>query len=97
MLRYKKDQARTKELVPFAKAAEEKTPMRRSRGFRLAAIAHISLLAAMMVWIVPGAPAQDRRGRPAEAKNMELVGMSDLQGRPAYQPVIHLQGNRWVA
>jgi hypothetical protein len=33
----------------------------------------------------------------AESHNMELVGMSDLQGRPAYQPVIHQQGGRWIA
>ena len=32
-----------------------------------------------------------------ESKNMELVGYSDLQGRSAYQPVIHKQGNRWIA
>ena len=28
---------------------------------------------------------------------MELVGSHDLQGRSAYQPVIHKQGDRWVA
>jgi len=33
----------------------------------------------------------------AESKNMELVGASDLQGRPAYQPIIHQQGLRWIA
>ncbi len=32
-----------------------------------------------------------------ESKNMELVGYNDLQGRSAYQPVIHKQGNRWIA
>ena len=32
-----------------------------------------------------------------ESKNMELVGYSDLQGRSAYQPTIHKQGNRWIA
>jgi hypothetical protein len=35
--------------------------------------------------------------KQAEAKNMDLVGWSDLQGRSAYQPVIHKQGNRWIA
>jgi hypothetical protein len=43
------------------------------------------------------ASAQDRRGHPAESRNMELVGISDLQGRPAYQPVIHPQGARFIA
>ena len=28
---------------------------------------------------------------------MQLVGHSDLQARTAYQPVIHQQGNRWIA
>ena len=28
---------------------------------------------------------------------MELVGYNDLQGRSAYQPTIHHQGNRWIA
>ena len=32
-----------------------------------------------------------------EKTNMELVGFHDLQGRSAYQPVIHRQGDRWIA
>jgi hypothetical protein len=32
-----------------------------------------------------------------EKRNMELVGYHDLQGRSAYQPVIHKQGERWIA
>ena len=32
-----------------------------------------------------------------EARNMRLVGYSDLQGRTAYQPIIHKQGDRWIA
>ena len=32
-----------------------------------------------------------------EAKNMRLVGYSDLQARTAYQPIIHRQGDRWIA
>src|SRR5215470_8032673 len=37
------------------------------------------------------------RADQVESKNMQLVGYSDLQGRSAYQPVIHHQGNRWIA
>ena len=33
----------------------------------------------------------------AEARNMRMVGYSDLQARTAYQPVIQRQGNRWIA
>ena len=34
--------------------------------------------------------------RKAEQKNMDLVGISDLQARSAYQPVVQHQGNRWI-
>src|SRR5215813_10700095 len=32
-----------------------------------------------------------------EKSNMDLVGYNDLQGRSAYQPTIHKQGDRWIA
>ena len=32
-----------------------------------------------------------------EKHNMELVGYHDLQARSAYQPLIHKQGDRWIA
>jgi len=38
-----------------------------------------------------------RDPRQVEARNMQLVGHNDLQARTAYQPVIHQQGNRWIA
>ncbi len=41
--------------------------------------------------------SQAYRADQAEARNMQLVGFSRLQGRSAYQPVIHQQGNRWIA
>ena len=36
-------------------------------------------------------------GDPPEAKNMRLVGYSDLQARSAYQPTIHRYGDRYIA
>ncbi len=36
-------------------------------------------------------------GYAAESRDMALAGFHDLQGRGAYQPVIHPQGNRWIA
>ena len=33
----------------------------------------------------------------ADAKDMALVGYHDLQARSAYQPVIHHQGDQWIA
>jgi hypothetical protein len=32
-----------------------------------------------------------------EKHDMELAGVHDLQGRSAYQPVVHRQGDRWIA
>src|SRR5437763_9593244 len=43
------------------------------------------------------APAQQVIGAAPEASNMALVGSNDLQGRSAYQPTIHHQGERWIA
>ena len=52
-------------------------------------------LTVAMVGIVLGVVvvAQQR----AEKSNMELVGYNDLQARSAYQPVVHKQGERWIA
>ena len=36
-------------------------------------------------------------GHGSESRDMDLVGFNNLQGRPAYQPVIHQQGERWIA
>ncbi|MDH3509059.1 MAG: hypothetical protein OEQ25_18110, partial [Gammaproteobacteria bacterium] len=33
----------------------------------------------------------------AESMNMRLVGYDDLQGRSAYQPIVHQQGDRFIA
>jgi hypothetical protein len=41
--------------------------------------------------------AASRAQHPSSASNMALVGHHDLQGRSAYQPVIHRQGERWIA
>ncbi len=53
---------------------------------------HLAVVALGIV-LMAGVAAQQR----AEQNNMELVGSSDLQGRSAYQPVIHKQGSRWIA
>ena len=37
------------------------------------------------------------QSREPEARDMALMGFHDLQGRGAYQPVIHLQNGRWIA
>jgi hypothetical protein len=52
----------------------------------------LTALAAM-----PAMSQQQRVGAPPESKNMNLVGYNDLQARSAYQPVIHRQGDRYIA
>ncbi len=48
--------------------------------------------------LVTSAHAQQPKvGDPPEAMNMRLVGHSDLQGRSAYRPTIHRQGDRYIA
>src|SRR5437867_6495242 len=47
-----------------------------------------------LVIALGGVIAQQQR---AEKSNMELVGYNDLQGRTAYQPLVHKQGERWIA
>ena len=54
----------------------------------------IAGLAAGAVLLVPASVGAQQQ---AEASNMALVGYHDLQGRSAYQPLVHKQGNRWIA
>src|SRR4029079_13758402 len=62
------------------------SPIRRNIGKSFLGIVVLSLMCV-------GAAAQQK----AENSNMELVGYNDLQGRSAYQPTIHKQGDRWIA
>jgi hypothetical protein len=47
-------------------------------------------VAAILLLALPAAAQVEKR-------NMELVGSHDLQARSAYQPLVHQQGNRWIA
>ena len=53
-------------------------------------------LAVLCTMVDAGMAAQPRNRQP-EKSNMDLVGYHDLQGRSAYQPLVHKQGNRWIA
>ncbi len=61
------------------------------------------LTVCMLITVITAAAVGTARaqaqkiGGPPEANNMRLVGYNDLQGRSAYQPTIHHQGNRWIA
>ena len=56
-------------------------------------IVSFTLIILLVAFAIIPAVAQ----KQPESKNMDLVGYSDLQGRSAYQPTIHKQGNRWIA
>src|SRR2546425_1825825 len=51
------------------------------------------MVLATLVAFTPPGHAQ----HAASASNMTLLGHHDLQGRSAYQPVIHEQNGRWIA
>src|SRR2546425_9323803 len=51
------------------------------------------MVLATLVAFTPPGHAQ----HAASASNMTLLGHHDLQGRSAYQPVIHEQDGRWIA
>src|SRR5690242_17980127 len=55
------------------------------------------ILGAILGAIVTTSAAEQKIGAPPEAMNMRLVGYDDLQGRSAYQPTIHHQGDRYIA
>ncbi len=57
----------------------------------------VLLASVMLIAAVPALAQQQKIGDSPEAKNMRLVGYSDLQARSAYQPVIHRQGDRYIA
>src|SRR4029453_4916367 len=54
-------------------------------------------LAAAGLLCLPASAQVQKVGDLPEAKDMRLVGYSDLQARSAYQPLIHRQGDRWIA
>jgi len=57
----------------------------------------LALCAAAFAPMTVSSAAEQKIGTPPEAMNMRLVGYDDLQGRSAYQPTIHHQGNRYIA
>ena len=60
----------------------------------------LNYFAVLSVFVFASAPAaaqSQKVGDPSDSNNMRLVGFYDLQGRSAYQPTIHHQGDRWIA
>jgi len=59
---------------------------------------HFAGVCGVAAFAMSPAMAQSPKvGDPPEASNMRLVGMEALQARSAYQPVIHRQGDRYIA
>ncbi|MCC6778842.1 MAG: hypothetical protein IT537_19830 [Hyphomicrobiales bacterium] len=56
-----------------------------------AGVGSLALLAATALAQAP------KIGAAPEAHNMRLVGHNDLQARSAYQPIVHKQGERYIA
>jgi len=50
-------------------------------------------LVLVVAWGLGGF-STEAAAQQAEKSNMELIGSNDLQGRSAYQPAIHKQGER---
>ena len=75
--------------------------MQKREGLNNKWCALIAVFAVVGVWGSFASVAEDAQVMPAsrkvEAKNMALVGYNDLQGRSAYQPLVHKQGERWIA
>ena len=53
------------------------------------------MLAGVAIGVALGAAAVAQQ-RP-DKSNMDLVGYDELQGRSAYQPIVHKQGDRFIA
>ncbi len=64
------------------------------RRWRIEQLVCLAVASALLLWGVNQSIAQQRE---SESSNMRLVGQNGLQGRTAYQPIIHPQGNRWIA
>jgi hypothetical protein len=51
----------------------------------------------LLLLAAPALAQAPKIGDAPEASNMRLVGHNDLQARSAYQPVVHRQGDRYIA
>jgi len=54
-------------------------------------------VASLFVSLTLAVPVLAQTPGVAEKSNMEVVGSDALQSRSAYQPLVHRQGDRWIA
>jgi len=91
-------------LNKFVKRTEDLAIPGAARVVNVRAIANCLPFAAGFCLFVPGIadagnqqPSQGNRlANAAEHRNMDLVGVNDLQARSTYQPTVHKQGNRYI-
>ena len=57
----------------------------------------VSFLSPLAFAMLAALAAHAQAPGGAEKNNMELLGSHDLQARSAYQPLVHRQGDRWIA
>jgi hypothetical protein len=69
------------------------------RGRAPRRVGFAAFLSGAVALAAPAAMAQagPKVGDPPESHDMRLVGTSDLQGRSAYQPIVHQQNGRFIA
>src|SRR5258706_879873 len=80
------------------KVDKEKSGSRREGAVRYRRIGFAALAVAFGLLLqVAHSRAGAQHPQQPEKNNMELVGYHDLQGRSAYQPLVHKQGDRWIA
>src|SRR5206468_12922018 len=79
------------------RSANRRGMMQRRISVRRPRAATTVAAAALMILAPPALAQSPKIGDPPEAKNMRLVGYSDLHARSAYQPTIHHQRGRDIA
>jgi hypothetical protein len=77
------------------KSVKRETGHRAPRAFIAAAALAAVTIAGCQTASTPR--PEDYRSDVAESRNMRLLGHVGLQGRSAYQPVVHQQGGRFIA
>ncbi len=65
--------------------------------WRVRVFSCLAVALGLVLWSADRTAPQQPAPREADSSNLRLVGQNDLQARSAYQPIIHQQGNRWIA
>src|SRR5258707_4810099 len=94
---YRSPGAKTRPTTVLIRASQRENCMQRRSSVGRAQAVIASTVAGLMALTLAALAESPKIGDPPEAKNMRLVGYTDLQARSAYQPTIHHQGDRYIA